>query len=213
MKNTEIIKRFSPEDYFLAIMFGRSRSPSYHTAVKIAQSSAGYYESGEGTAINHLATYVNAYESIAAANALFDVVCSWKNVQVFSKGRLIQSNWKIGVVLRCMSEALRCTDWRAHCQKLISDPFEPYGHRSWSGGLTISLDTSEESRKKEKKPPLFVTRWLLPCTHIEAYFRPQQGHPSTPQDQLQATAVREGSDWCPLFRPEDLKELLLKSNL
>ena len=209
MAKTQIVKRFDIKDHFLAIVFGKSSSQYYPTAVKLAQAGSAYYESGTGNSILHLAAFTQSSEGLSAAIALFDMVNGWRGVKIFARGNLVQSKWRTDEVIRCLGKALRCTDWRAHCQRLWQDPSERDESSGFSGVITLNIEDHASVKRSRKKPSVII-KWLLPCSFIESSVRLQKGHPSSPVDQLQAIAVDSGSDWCPLFKPDDFKQMIIK---
>jgi hypothetical protein len=51
---------------------------------------------------------------------------------------------------------------------------------------------------------------LFPCKHLHPYFKFQKGHPSSPENQIQAAGIDRQCDWCPNFRPADFKKMPAK---
>lgn len=99
--------------------------------------------------------------------------------------------------------ALRCNDWRAHCQTVYNEP------QMCGSGNNMVIQVSIQETLKGEPPQVEVApkRYLLPCRHL--HFRPEryEGHPSTLHDLFQAEAVAQDYADCPLLHPEDLKEL------
>ena len=70
--------------------------------------------------------------------------------------------------------------------------------------LLIAVELSHaatRSRGGEEKPKLeLVDHYLFPCSYLlEFGFRFQTAHPASPEDQIQAAAVKAGCAWCPYF--------------
>ncbi len=66
--------------------------------------------------------------------------------------------------------------------------------------MRLALDPSDFSHQVE------VDRYVFPCSFLKARFRFQTDHPASPQDQIQAAAVKESCAWCPHFDPAGFRK-------
>ncbi len=66
--------------------------------------------------------------------------------------------------------------------------------------MRLALDASPFSQRVE------IDRYLFPCSFLKPRFRFQTDHPASPQDQIQAAAVKEGCAWCPYFDPAGFRK-------
>lgn len=183
-------------EHVVAVSFPKSRSAGYAAAVNIAQQAAKYGEAEMSGTLFHYAAFGRRREQVALALAVTRYLEGIKAVQFYAGGKLILERFRIESVLTCYLEACACTDHLAHCNKVVTTPF--------SGAVAdnelVSLDLDD------LRAP---AGYLFPCAFLLQWGAPglQRGHPSSPQDQIQAMAVRKGCDWCPNFKPGDFKKL------
>ena len=181
----------------LVVVFPKTRSASYSAAVNLAQQAAMYSETDVGGALFHVAGFGAEKEQAARALSLVRFMRSIKGFQIYAGGKLLQDWARVESVLSCYLEALACTDTRAHCMMVIHSDHLTERFYSSSRETSVSIDL-DWMRNKDAAGGLMV----FPCRYLKSRnFRYQVGHPSSPEDQVQAGAVREGCDWCPLFKP------------
>ncbi|MGA3081086.1 MAG: hypothetical protein ABSD44_06855 [Terracidiphilus sp.] len=189
----------------LVIAFFKSRSLSYPFVVGIAQNAERYGIFPVNGKPMHVAVFGRTQADAGRASAVLQYTLGWKGVLLFARGKLIPNGWSILEVINCFNESCSCRDRRAHCHKIIDDPFVDSPRMT---NMTISIRLSPEDL--EAKPPFKnkkeIDRYIFPCKYLYPRFSFQQGHPSTPQDQIQAGAVRQGCDLCPSFSPEEFKK-------
>ena len=198
----ELTRRVDPvEDsltHLLAISFGKSSSPSYPLAVNVAQGATKYAELEIAGKPVHFVAFARTREDAARARTILDYVSGWKTTQIFAGGKLIQDRWSVVQVLNCYLEASACNDRTAHCHRVIDDPYLKGGELGGRGlSLKIQVSLDPEPLKKEVR----IDRYIFPCSFLQNRFRFQVDHPASPQDQIQAEAVKVGCDWCPYFDP------------
>lgn len=201
----KIVKKADPLtasfDNLLSVTFAKSTSQSYPLAVNIAQGAAHYEELTIGNKFVHFAIFAKTREDAGRAHALIHYISGWKSAQIFAGGKLIQNLWQVTQVLECFLEASGCADLRAHCQKVIDDP---YVEKPEETGLSFSIRLEE---KPSLKQAVEIDRYIFPCSFLHQRFRFQIDHPSKPQDQIQAAGVEAGCDWCPNFQPMEYKKI------
>lgn len=180
--------------HLLAVSFAKTSSKNYPLAVNVAQGAAKYDELTIGRILVHLAAFQKNKEDAARALALLGYISGWKTVQIFAGGKIIQNYYRATEVLNCYLEALACTDYRAHCFSIINDPYSEYPN-AYGTSVTMTISLEPEPQPE----PVFVDRYIFPCQLLQPYFRFQTDHPASPEDQIQASAVERGCDFCPLF--------------
>lgn len=211
MKGKEISKRIDPFEaslrYILVIVFPKSSSKNFALATNIAEGAAQFAVAE----INGKPTYFVCFSSnqtdVGRALALLDYVQSWKGTQIFSKGKILQNSYRVHEVLSCYLDSQSCRDYTAHCHQIIDDPFsEEIEDRSMSFSISIA-----------EKPPLKheveINRYSFPCRYLFHRFRFQKNHPASEEDQIQASAVSQGCEWCPNFNPDHWKKVGVKKVL
>jgi|TARA_R100000049_G_C1956766_1_gene114019 hypothetical protein len=182
--------------HMLVLVFPRSTSKNFPLVLNIAEGAEQYAVAE----INGKPTYFvcfGANQSDAGrAIAILDYVRTWKGVQVFSRGKLLQNSYHVGQVLNCYLESQACRDYQAHCHKVIDDPFS---EEVEDRGLSLSIRFMDRLSLKHE---VEMGRYLFPCQFLFHRFMFQKDHPSSPADQIQASAVKNGCDWCPNFEPD-----------
>src|SRR5690606_33405523 len=100
-------------------------------------------------------------------------------------------------------ESCLCTDFRAHCFRIMDDPafVEPS-----TFGLSISIREGPANIKYE-----IVDRYSFPCSKIFTSTRIDPEHPSSHQDQIQAAAVKKLCHLCPRFDPGNFRKIGTKT--
>jgi hypothetical protein len=169
------------------------QSKAYPLAVNIARGASKYEELEIDGKLVHFVYFEKSRADAGRAQALVRYISGWKGVQVFAGGRLAQNTWRVVEVLDCYLSACGCTDWKAHCFKVVDDPFidEPEDQ-----SLSFSVSIDEPAKPKRA---VTIDRFIFPCSLLHPRFRFQIDHPSTPEAQIQAAAVRMSYDWCPKF--------------
>jgi len=126
-----------------------------------------------------------------------DIIGGWKGVFVYSKGDLAQDRWRLVEILQCFLQSCRCEDPAAHCFTMIDDPrFVPI--KSFS--IKVSIEFVETTRNIE------VDRYVFPCRLLKHDMRFEHDHPSSPRNQIQASAVEHGCWICPRFDPDNFRK-------
>jgi hypothetical protein len=203
MNRAELIK--ASRENLLAALFTRSRSVLYEQAVEIAKAGKIYSENESGGQLTHFAIYDRSREGAELARELINCIGSLKGAQVFAGGRMARSAWSVIRVLDCYLEACLSRDFRAHCNRVIDDPFRP-GSETLSTTISFRLTAGDDDDKV--KGIAALDRYTFPCSYLLQYgFRFDADHPSSPQDFIQAEGVRHGCDWCPNFDPDAFRKL------
>lgn len=183
-------------DHVVAVSFPKSRSAGYAAAVNIAQQAEKYGESEIGGTLFHYAAFGRSREQVALSLSATRYLEGIKAVQFYAGGKLIIERMRTESVLACFLEACACNDHRAHCNKVVSNPF--WMEAADDSAVTLDLDDIR-STAGYLFPCAFLLQWGASGMHSR--------HPASPEDQIQSMAVRKGCDWCPNFRPSDFKKL------
>lgn len=186
-------------------MFLKSTSPSYPMAVSISRGALSCDDILISKKIMHLVVFDRSREDAARARALLQCVAGWKGVQVYAGGKFLQNPWIVSHILDCFLEATACSDWQAHCHKVIDDPFvKVVENRGFSMSIYLQIDKAQPPNLREA---IQIGRYVFPCTLLLSQFHFQVDHPSKPEAQIQAGAVKIGCDWCPNFQPSSYKKI------
>lgn len=181
----------------IGVMFPAGTSASFSAALNIAQQARSYATMKIHGSTFHAAVFGREREQIAMALAIVGYLKGLKAVQFYAGGRLATERQRIEGVLACYLEACKCDDYRAHCNRVLADPFAEVLVKS-SIGMMLN-------------PPSYWRNesYLFPCAHMVSHGQPglQRDHPASWPDQIQAMAVSRGCDWCPNFKPQDFRQL------
>lgn len=203
----DIVASFDPSrdsiGNLMAVVFPKSKSFAYPLSVSIAKSAYRYNEKIIGNKLFHMALFSITKDETNKALALLNNLMGLKGFSIFMNGNNCKNPYSVYEVLQCYFKAINCTDYRAHCQIVIDDPFR----ETYRGSSGISFSIQLTDKPQESVNPIIIQRYLFPCKHLHAYFRFQKGHPSTPQDQIQAAAVERYCEWCPFFHPKEFTKL------
>lgn len=186
----------------LAVVFSQSSSPNYLLAVETAQKAHKYHERIEPKKTRtHLAVFSSDRVQLSRALHLLGYVKGLKSTRLFAGGKMLPNAHVIEEVLSCYLTALRCNNWRAHCHKVVSEPW-----------VKLPSSSKELMSMEWVKPPPAVKSYLVPCALVAAFGGSQvalekTSFAATKQEKIQAIGVRRGCDWCPNFRPNEFKEL------
>ncbi len=171
---TQFDLEMASSHFLLGVMFVKSRSPSYQIALSIVKGSAHYYENTIEKTLFHFVLFEKTREEAIRAKALLSYAKGWRGTQVFAGGKGTESAYRALQVLECFATAAACKDHKAHCVVKVPD----------------HLIHSEDI----KKGP-----YLYPCRFMFGFYNHDidPAHPSSVQDQFQASSIRRGCDWCP----------------
>ncbi|SEN00827.1 hypothetical protein [Halomonas caseinilytica] len=198
MTKNQLAKRIDPFDaslrYMLVVVFPKSTSKNFSLVLNIAEGAEQYAVADINGKSTYFVCFGESQSDAGRAVAILDYVRTWKGVQVFSKGKLLQNSYHMAPVLNCYLESQSCRDYQAHCYKVIDDPFS----EEVEGRGTLSIRVVD---KPSIKHEVEMDRYLFPCNFLFNRFRFQKDHPSSIADQIQASAVKSVCDWCPNFEP------------
>lgn len=194
----ESLSRLS-RDYLVIVLFVRSRSDAFPWAFEVASRAQLFAERDLDSMKLFVAGFIPTFEGAMQAMDLIHYVRGWKGTHFYARGRMIigemEPAFQLEAVIRCFADSCAARDYRAHCFRLIDNPFEPLS----------------PYRNLEHIAPYFRHfeakaddgTYIFPCKHMLQWFRAQRGHPAPIQDQIQAEGVDKMCDVCPRFEPDD----------
>ena len=185
----------------LVIAFPRSNSRNFPVVVSIAEGASKYAVASINGAPMHVALFAKTPADAGRASALFGYIQSWKGTLVFVQGRVVHDRYRLPQVLECYVNSCSCRDKAAHCYQVIDGPFSMIAR-----SMTVSISVDLSMRLKPKKT-IEINRFVFPCRHLFPFFRFEEGHPSSVQDQIQAAGVQHGCHICPNFFPDEYKKV------
>lgn len=186
-------------DYLVLVLFVKSRSSAFASAVEIAGRAPLFVERDLKSLRIYAAGFAPTLKGATDVVDLIHYVRGWKGTHFYAQGRMIIGEMKqaydLESVLQCFIESCIADNWRAHCQKTIDDPHFPIH-------LTQKLDYIH---------PMFrhisvlstEGRYLFPCSYMLRWFEAQPNHPASVRDQIQAEGIAKMCDVCPRFAPDD----------
>lgn len=201
----ENLSRLS-RDYLVLVLFVRSRSDAFPWALDVARSAPLFVERDLESLKIYVTGFMRTFEGATQAMDLIHYVRGWKGTHFYARGRMIigemQQAFHLESVLKCFADSCAARDYRAHCFRLIDNPFEPLApYRSFD-------HIGPYFRHFEAKA--VDGTYVFPCRHMLQWFRAQKDHPSTVADQIQAEGVEKYCDVCPRFEPDDFGVTVVK---
>ncbi|MDP9651705.1 hypothetical protein [Paraburkholderia caledonica] len=194
-QNLAILSR----EYLVIVMFVKSRSEAFPLALDVASSADLFVERDLETLKIYVAGFVKSFTGAMQSVDLIHYVRGWKGTHFYAQGRMVigemEPAFQLESVLKCFADSCAARDHRAHCFRLIDDPFNPLA----------------PYRNLEHIAPYFRHyqvkaddgTYVFPCKHMLQWFRAQHEHPALIQDQIQAEGVEKMCDVCPRFNPDD----------
>jgi hypothetical protein len=174
-KSITLAKREQTQPSFITIIFSKSPSRSFQDAVLIAKGADSFRTETIEAKTFYIANYSNNRVSCLKAKMLMEYCNSWRGTINLVNGLPTKTLFN---VLECYTKATACTNHKAHC----------YAEAHLDDDVQYS-----------------TSRALVSCKLAGQGYAFFEKHPASLEDQLQAYAVRKGTDICPLFKPEVIK--------
>ncbi|MDR6421267.1 hypothetical protein J2801_003555 [Paraburkholderia phenoliruptrix] len=186
-------------DHLLIVVFLKSRSEAFALADDVARHAPLFSERDLESLKIHIAGFSATFDGANAAMRLIHYVRGWRGTHFYAQGRMVigdtEAAFQIEAVLKCFADSCAARDYRAHCFRLIDDPFSH----------------SSSYRNLDHIAPYFRVHqvestggsYVFPCRHMLQWFRAQKSHPAKVADQIQAEGVQRYCDLCPRFEPND----------
>jgi hypothetical protein len=193
-------------DYLVLVLFLNSRSDAFPLALDVASKAKLFAERDLESLKVFVAGFVPTFGGATQAMDLIHYVRGWKGTHFYAQGRMVigemEPAFMLESVLKCFADSCASRDYRAHCFRLIDDPFDPLApYRSFDH---IAPYFRHFEAKSEDGT------YVFPCRHMLQWFRAQRDHPSAITDQIQAEGVDKMCDVCPRFEPDDFGVTILK---
>lgn len=198
----EIQKRGLPSTDFgidesevlLRIIFTKSSSKHYKYALRLVKLADYSTQDEEETA--HELVYLKNLYSAQNALALLEIAKDWKGTFVIINGDLITNKWQLCETLSCYIQSQQSNDVRAHCYRVMHldvDVTTPtYLENFQIDNIQKYLQHTKENKRRRQT-------WIIPCQRV-AVWSTQLRHAGTKvEDRIQAIAVEQSCNWCPLF--------------
>lgn len=201
----ESLSRLS-RDYLVIVLFVKSRSDAFPWAFEVASRAQLFAERDLDSLKLFVAGFVSTFEGAAQAMDLIHYVRGWKGTHFYAQGRMVigemEPAFLMESVLQCFADSCASRDYRAHCFRLIDNPFDPLApYRNLE-------HIAPHFRHVEAKSD--DGTYIFPCKHMLQWFRAQRDHPASIKDQIQAEGVDKMCDVCPRFEPDDFGVTILK---
>ena len=201
LTNTELATA-SLNGICLVVAFPKSRSVNYAASVHFAKQANLYEEREIAGKLYHFSAFGQDRSQASIALSVTNLLLKIKGTSFYAGGKLIAAPYRIQSVLTCYLESCGANDYRAHCHKVINDPFQSHSQPE----ERFSMSMMDFLRGPSQAP---AVQCIFPCRYLASYSGTglSSQHPSSQVDQIQAAAVRHGCDWCPSFHPEDFKKI------
>lgn len=186
-------------EYLVLVLFLRSRSEAFPWAFDVASKASLFVERDLETLKIFVAGFVPTFEGATQAMDLIHYVRGWKGTHFYAQGRMVIGEmaqaFHLESVLRCFADSCATRDYRAHCFRLIDNPFDPLAPYRNFDHINMYFRHFEVSAVDGT--------YVFPCKHMLQWFRAQRDHPASIPDQIQAEGVDKMCDVCPRFDPDD----------
>lgn len=201
----ENLRRLSRE-YLVLALFARSRSEAFPWAFEVASRAPLFAVRDLESMKIYVAGFLPTFEGANQAMDLIHYVRGWKGTHFYAQGRMIIGEMEPALhlesVLKCFADSCASRDYRAHCFRLIDNPFDPLApYRRFDH---IHMHFRHFEAKAEDGT------YVFPCTHMLQWFRAQRDHPTSIPDQIQAEGVTKMCDVCPRFDPDEFGVTAIK---
>lgn len=196
-------------DYLVLVLFVKSRSDAFPWALDVASRAPLFARRDLETLKIYVAGFVPTFDGTMQAMDLIHYVRGWKGTHFYAQGRMIigemEQAFHLESVLKCFADSCAARDYRAHCFRLIDDPFDPLApYRNFD-------HIAPYFRHFEAKS--VDGTYVFPCRHMLQWFRAQKDHPASIQDQIQAQGVDKMCDVCPRFEADDFGVTIIKRKM
>lgn len=186
-------------DYLVLVLFLRSRSEAFPWAFDVASKAPLFAERDLKSMKIFVAGFLATATGAHQAMDLIHYVRGWKGTHFYARGRMIIGEMEpalhLEAVLKCFADSCSARDFRAHCYRLIDDPFRPLSpYRPFEHVAPYF---------RHFEPASADGTYVFPCAHMIKWFRAQREHLASIPDQIQAEGVDKMCDVCPRFDPDD----------
>lgn len=193
-------------DYLVLVLFVRSRSEAFPWAFDVARNAPLFAERDLKSMKVYVAGFFATASGARQAMDLIHYVRGWKGTHFYAQGRMIigemEPAFHLEAVLKCFADSCSARDFRAHCYRLLDDPFRPLSpYRPFDHVAPYF---------RHFEPASADGTYVFPCSHMIKWFRAQREHPASIPDQIQAEGVDKMCDVCPRFDPDEFGVTAIK---
>jgi hypothetical protein len=186
-------------EYLVIVLFLKSRSEAFPWAFDVASKATLFAERDLDTLKIYVAGFVATLDGATQAMDLIHYVRGWKGTHFYAQGRMVigemQQAFALEAVLQCFADSCAARDYRAHCFRLIDNPYEPLSPYRRFDHVAPYF--------RHFEPDAANGTYVFPCAHMLKWFRAQKDHPANTKDQIQAEGVDKLCDVCPRFDPDE----------
>ncbi len=186
-------------DYLVVVMFVRSRSEAFSLALDVARGAHLFAELDLRPMKVFAAGFLSTAKGARQAMDLIHYVRGWRGTHFYAQGRMIIGEMEPAIhleaVLQCFANSCSARDYRAHCFRLIDDPFRPLSPYRTFDHVAPYFRHYEAAAEDGT--------YVFLCSHMIKWFRVQRDHPASIPYQIQAEGVARMCDVCPRFDPDD----------
>lgn len=186
-------------DYLVVVMFVRSRSEAFSLALDVVRGAHLFAELDLRPMKVFAAGFLSTAKGARHAMDLIHYVRGWRGTHFYAQGRMIIGEMEpalhLEAVLQCFANSCSARDYRAHCFRLIDDPFRPLSPYRTFDHVAPYFRHHEAASEDGT--------YVFPCSHMIKWFRAQRDHPASIPNQIQAEGVARMCDVCPRFDPDD----------
>lgn len=194
-------------EYLVLVQFVKSRSEAFASALDVAKAARLFRERDLGSMTVYLAGFAPSADDANKAMDLIHYVRGWKGTHFYAKGRMIIGEmaqaFDLESVLKCFADSCEVRDYRAHCFRLIDNPYSPLAKHRAFDHIHMYF--------RHFEPAAADGIYVFPCRYMLQWFAAQREHPSTIQDQIQAEGVAKQCDVCPRFDPDEFGVTAIKN--
>lgn len=182
-------------EFLVIVLFVNSRSDVFPLALDVAKQAPLFATRDLEAMRLFVSGFRPTFEGATQAMDLIHYVRGWKGTHFYARGRMIigemEQAFFLEAVVKCFADSCATQDFRAHCFRLIDDPFrplEPYRNFEHVAPYFRHIEAKAEEGL-----------YVFPCRHMLQWFAAQPGHPASITDQIQAEGVSKMCDVCPRF--------------
>lgn len=201
--------------FVLAVLFPRSKSAIYPLALNLARSASLYQEMELEGRVFHVAFFAADIDSMKRALSLLNFASRITHTQIYGRGQLISNPFRAAAVIECYMNSLKPGDYRAHCH--VSKRYRvDAGNNRLTGPSSkipeityVSIDVRIDDELLIDDGPYDTSSFMIPCGYITKFadFKLSPNFPGSIADQITAAGAKCNCDWCPNFKPGDVKKL------
>lgn len=187
------------------VLFRKSSSRNYSSAVSLAQKAAAYKEQEIDGVLYHVAAFSRDPKQFMLASVLTDFVAEWKSTIIVAGGRRLHSRYVLSRLAACLGAASVCADPRAHCCQVVRRVFMEDSYTPIS--FTMLQIRMPGEIPVQQPPPEPQPGYITPCRLLPLSGTLSRHHPATPGAQIESLAKRDFVDICPFFDPSQFQEI------